>query len=321
MREVPGLAPDRAPGRLAGLGLALLTLHAVLLAVLEPIPPVHNGYSVPSYLLGNGAALLIAWAVLRRGPEWLTPHADRLGVAPSRAAAVLGIAAALAGALALRAAAPGVYYDFWREEGLFEPITLLAYSSGAALLWAGSGRWAAEAGRRPWRLAAFAFLFLALEEVDYFGIFGGLIGRIEGEYAGSLHDVIRLSALGLLGPVAYGVMIGIALGAAYLLWRGGWLRPAWLVDQARRSEALWVLAAALFLAIAAAEEAALFGWVAAQPTPEEAVEMAGGLCLAMWAVESAAHIARDFRAAGGADLLVANPDVILAANPGASTDR
>ncbi|HUP19863.1 MAG TPA: hypothetical protein VM778_07915 [Gemmatimonadota bacterium] len=292
------MAADR-PARLAILGLSLFVLHAALTAALDPIPPIHNGYSVPSYLLGNVAALLVAWAVFRGSTDGVAARADAIGRPATRALMALGVAAAVGLALALREIDPELYREFGREEGVFEPLTLLAYAGSAGLLWSAGGRWGG-AERKPWRMAALAFVFLSLEEIDYFGIFGGMIGRIDGEYAGSLHDLIRLWALGLVGPVANALLAGVALAGVALLWRAGYLKPGWVVGLARRPEAAWAAAGAAFLAAAASEEARLFGWDAAYPALEEALEMGGGLSLAAWSVESAARLARD--AAGGAPL-------------------
>ena len=97
--------------------------------------------------------------------------------------------------------------------------------------------------RRPWLGVVGVYTLLGLEEIDYFGIFGGLIGRIEGVYAGSLHDLVRLFTEGVLAWLTW-ALIGLALTAAHL-----------------------------------------FGWVARPPTPEEAVELAGAVCVGVYALE------------------------------------
>lgn len=288
-------SPDRAH-RPAALGGALFALHVALLLALPPIPPIHNGFSVPSYLLAYVAVILVVVGIGRGGPAAVEERAGRIGTAGWRVLALAVVLAIVAAALLLRELAPGTYFRFWREEGVFEPLTFLAYLGGGILLWRTAGRLAGRG--RPWRLAAAGFGLLALEEIDYLGIFGGMIGRIGGEYAGSLHDILRLAVLGLVGGLAWGILAAIALGVGLALWRTGYLDFGWLLGRARRPEALWVLLGAALLGVAAAEEAHLLGWVAAQPTPEEAVELGGGLSLALWAVESAARRARDFASRG-----------------------
>lgn len=286
-------SPDRTPersARLAAIGGGLFALHAALLLLFRPIPPIHNGFSLPSYLLAYVSVIVIAAAIGRGGARAVASRAGRIGSPRWRLGALGAVLAVVGGALALRAAAPDVYFRFWREEGVFEPLTFLAYLGGGVLLWKAAGRFAER--RRPWRLAAAGLFLLALEEMDYLGLFGGMIGRIEGEYAGSLHDIIRLAVLGLVGAIAWAVLAAAALAAAFVLWRTGYLDFGWLLERARRPEALWLLLGAALLGAAAAEEAHLFGWVAAQPTPEEAVELGGGLAVGLWALESAARLAR-----------------------------
>lgn len=274
---------------MAAVGAAAFAVHVALVALYWPIPPIHGSYSVPLYLLGNLSVLVVAGAVWRGGPGLLGPWLESAGSPRWRVAVLAGILATVGGALLLRAAAPDTYFAFWREEGVFEPLTLFCYAAGAGLLWS-----VAPEGpdRRPWRLAALFLLLLALEEIDYFGIFGGMIGRIEGEYAGSLHDLIRLTALGIAGTGAWIVIGALAVAIALLLWRTGWIDPRWIAARLTSPAATWLLLAAAFLAAAAIEEAGLFGVRAAKPTPEEAIELGGGLSLAAWALESAAGIRR-----------------------------
>ncbi len=267
----------------------MFAVHVVLVALFWPIPPTVGSYSAPLYLLGNLSVLAIAAAAWRAGPAAVAPWRRTIGTPGWRLAAFVVVIGSVAGGLALRAVDRDLYFAFWREEGVFEPLTLLAYAASAALLWKTAD---ATRASRPWRLAALFFLFLALEEIDYFGIFGGLIGRIDGAYAGSLHDVIRLTALGVMGPVAWAVLGALALALAYGLWRAGWLDFGWIARRAASPEAAWVALAAVLLAIAAAEDAEMIRLVTVNPTAEEAIELGGGLALATWAVESVAAILR-----------------------------
>ena len=58
---------------------------------------------------------------------------------------------------------------------------------------------------------------------------------------------------------------------------------------ARGGEFVWFVAGFACLWIAASEEAHLFGWFAREPTPEEAVELVGALCLGLYALELVAE--------------------------------
>lgn len=274
------------------MGAAAFAVHVALVSLWWPIPPMVGSFSAPLYLLGNLSVLLVAAAVWRAGPRAVSPWSDSIGTPAWRLAAFAIVAGGVVAGLALRVVDRELYFDYWREEGVFEPLTLFAFAASAALLW----NTAALAERtRPWRLAALAFLFLALEEVDWFGIFGGVIGRIEGAYAGSLHDVIRLAALGLVGAIAWAVLGAIALVLAYALWRGRWLDFGWIRRRILAPEIGWVVLAAALLALAAAEDAEMVVLVTGKPTAEEAIEMGGGFALAAWALESAARIVRRAR--------------------------
>ncbi len=258
-------------------------MHLVTVA-LPHIPPAHKSFSIPSYVLVHVALalLLIAWA--RPAPGLAAWWRERVS-APLRVRIAGLIGLACAGALAVRSWTPTIYSRLSREEGLFEPVTVLCYAGGAILLWRVSR---AGASGRPLRFAALCLAFFALEEVDWFSVFGGVIGRIDGVYAGSVHDVIRLAAEGVMGPSGLAIFGAIVATVFTVAWRAGYLDPRWLVREALAWRALWAVAAIAFLFAAAAEEAHLFGWIASQPTPEEAVEMVAALCLAVWALETAA---------------------------------
>jgi hypothetical protein len=80
-----------------------------------------------------------------------------------------------------------------REWGLVEPLSFGLYWLG---LWstASWARWRREQGYefRPYQAVAVLFALAVLEECDYLGIFGGVIGRMHGVYVGSPHDLVTL---------------------------------------------------------------------------------------------------------------------------------
>lgn len=277
-------------------GLALLGLHVALLLV-PPVPPYWKG-SLPSYILGYVAILLLFRAFATRREAATTRWASA-GAARRQLLAAGALATVLAGAFALRALAPETFVRFSREEGLWEPLTLFCYLASALLLWPGAGS-TGDRDRRPWVLASAFFLLLVLEEIDWFGIFGGVIGRVEGIYAGSLHDIIRLVAEGVMPPLAMTIIAAGTLVVLLLLLRSGYLAPRWIGDRLREPAFLWFVIGAGFLLAAAAEDALLFGGLAAEPSPEEALELAGALCLFVYAFELRHRRPEDGQASGHA---------------------
>lgn len=267
-----------------------------LLAALLLVPGLPAWARLARYALGYGAVLLLAREAWRSGPAW----AERWRAAGRFrwAAGAAAIAATVLVMLALREAAPGFYGRAAQEYGLWEPLSFLCYLGGATLLVRVTRRLPALE-RRRWTVVIGVFAVLALEEIDWFGIFGGIIGRIEGVYTGSLHDVVMLVAEDILGPTGLALVAVVLLVALLFLWRTGWFDPGFLARLALRPASLWPLAGILLLAVAAAEEAHLFGWVAAEPTPEEAVELAGALCFGIWALELAGGIGAERQSRGG----------------------
>jgi hypothetical protein len=271
-------------------GFALLAIHTILL-FFSPIPPIHNGSSVPGYALSLLVVALLAIEIARQAPA-LVEGWDRAASGRLRATVVGIVLGGLGAALVFRWVEPEAFGRFSREEGLWEPLTVTCFLAGAILLWraarGGRGSVASRDALRPWRLLAVVYVWLALEEVDYFGIFGGLIGRIQGIYAGSLHDLIRLTAFGVIGAVAWAVLIAVALLVAVISWRTRYLQPRWIAARLADPRAGWALAGLVLLGIAAAADAEVLGWTFAMPSPEEALELAGSAFLAVYALEEAA---------------------------------
>ena len=287
MPEAMSVRTEARWGRAGRWGLALLALHLALL-LLPPIPPIHNGSSMPGFALSLAVAALLAVEVRHRATALIAGW--RRWASPGRRALVVALApAVVAFALAFRAIATPLFGRFSREEGLWEPLTLVCFLAGAIFLWRASAVLDRD-GRKPWQLLAAFYVWLAAEELDYFGIFGELIHYVRGEYAGALHDVIRLTAVGIMGPAAWAVLLAVLTVLALVLWRSGYLRPSWIAERITDPRLGWAVAGFAFLWSAAAEEAHLFGWTMAVPTPEEAIELAGALLLAVYALEEAATI-------------------------------
>lgn len=266
------------------MGLALFFIH-VLLLFLPPIPPDIKG-SLWDYLSGYLAVAFLAvefgrrrsslaawWATRSRGRQW---------------AAGLGLALATLGlVLAVRSLSPSLFARFSREEGLWEPATLLCYL-GSAILLLGTAGGLVGAERRHWRLIAALYVLMGLEEIDYFGIFGGMIGRVHGMYAGSLHDLILLAVEGALSPTAWVLVAGLFLLVLVLLRWTGYLQPRAIVAMIGSFDFLWIIIGLWFLLAAAAAEAGVFELAARPPTLEEGLELAGAICFFCYALAVAA---------------------------------
>ncbi len=272
-----------------GRGAAGLFALNTLLLFFPPIPPYIKG-SLWSYLLKTAAVVLAMLETYR-----LTAPAarswDRLRPA-ARHAGVLGGATALLGAaLALRASSPGLFERFSAEVGPWETISTAVYACGLVGLWKASER-AADDLRRHTRLVAACFGLLLLEETDYAGLFGGVVGRIDGVYVGSLHDLLNLAAHGGLHPVVLVAIAGGTLAGLTVLWRRGYLAPAPLFGTLWSAGGLWLVLGLLLLVVAGAGEAALLGSAFAGVSPEEALEMAGSVCIAGFGLHLAARAVR-----------------------------
>lgn len=112
---------------------------------------------------------------------------------------------------------------------------------------------------------------------------GGIVGRIEGVYVGSPHDLIKLSAEGHLSVGTAALVLALVLAAsAILLWRG-YLQPVRLLRTLVSPSGLWLLGGAIFLGFAAAEDANVF-FALGLPRVEELLELCGAtlwLCFAL----------------------------------------
>jgi len=265
-------------------GLALLLAHIVLL-FLPPLPPLMKG-SLWDWTSGYAAVavLLVELGLQRRR---VTAWWSRLIPVGRWSRGLAGIFMLLALAVSLRALAPELYVRFSHESGLWEPITLFCYL-GAAVLLAGLSGKRLGPERKHWRFVTGLYVVLGLEEVDYFGIFGGVIGRIDGVYVGSLHDLILLAVDGLLGLGTWLVIAGVFLAVLMGLWWLGYLQPRALAALVFTTDFLWISMGLGFLLAGAVVEAQIFEWASLEPTFEESLEMAGGICFLVFGLQLAA---------------------------------
>lgn len=261
-------------------GLALLAVHTVLL-FLPPIPPHIKGPLV-NWVAGYTVVFLFLVEFTRQRTSVLAYWAA--ASAARRRVIAFGLAiGVLAVALPVRAVAPKLYLSLSAEHGLVEPATLFIYLATAIALFAAS-RELEERERKHWQFLGGLYFLMGLEEIDYFGIFGSLFGRIEGVYAGSLHDLIRLIGKGVLAPAVLATILAIFLAVAAGLWRAGYLQPRALVSLLRSRDFSWVVLAFVLMVAAAADDAHVFGWQA-NPPYEEVLELSAAVFLAVFALQ------------------------------------
>lgn len=262
--------------------IGLFAVHAVLL-FLPPIPPDIKG-SLWSYMLGYGAVILGAFEIAPRAGAL----ARRWRASPPRRRVATGVGAAfgaLFAGLALRLASPDVFVRWAREEGVFEPLTVFAYLLGGLALFCAAS---AVAGRerRHLRFLGAGFFLLVLEEIDYLGIAGGTIGRVNGVYVGAPHDLINLTLEGLLTPGIAAVLVAAFATATAALWWTGYLQPVRLARTVLSPSGLWFAGGATLLVVAQAEDAGVF-FVFGLPRIEELLELTGAILLLAFALDVA----------------------------------
>lgn len=276
----PSARPDAGLSTRVRAAAGLFVVNTVLL-FFPPIPPIVKG-SLWSYGLKTGVVVLLVLEAYRRAEE-LTDHWAGRQAVERWTLAITPAMGLLAVALWIRASAPDLSIRFSAEVGPWETISTACYACGCVLLWRVAGR--ADPGiRRHLRLVAGAFAVLLLEEVDYGGVFGGLIGRVDGVYVGSLHDLLNLAIHGGLQPVALVSLSAAAALAVAALWWRGYLDARLLARTVASSQGVWLALGLLFLVLAGVGEAGLFGSVFTDPSPEEALEMTGAIFLGAFAL-------------------------------------
>jgi hypothetical protein len=283
--------PTRRLGRAGKAALVVFALHTLLL-FFPPIPPDVKG-SLWSYLLAAIAVTLAAVEVHAQAPAIARFWRALRG--PTRAVLGTGVGMGiLVLALAMRWPAPELFERWSRPEGIWEPLTLVAYLSAALLLRA-AARGRAARDRRHLDLFALGYVLLILEELDYLGIFGALIRRVNGVYVGSPHDLIGLAVEGLLPFWAVALAAVVVAGALASLLRSGHLQPARFARTLFSWSGLWVLVGVAFLGIAQFEDLGVVYWLG-QPRLEELLELVGATFLLGFAADLAAHATPDVAA-------------------------
>jgi SSS family solute:Na+ symporter len=211
------------------LGGLLFTAAAVLQVPGNPLMNRGDRYHrMVSTVLAHAAVLVGLLGIWPCRHRWLAVAAA--GAARARWAAIVAAAVLPQLAVVLTASLwPAYGRALTREWGPLEPLSVAGYAVSAWLALE-IARTRARRGidGRPWRLVAAVCVLLALEEMDYLGIVGSLVGRVGGVYVGTLHDLLNLAAHrpALLLP------LGLAAAAALAaLWRTGCLTAAFLREE------------------------------------------------------------------------------------------
>jgi hypothetical protein len=209
-----------------GGGLGLL-LAAFLLFPGNPVWDLSRA-RVPNTILVYLSLIPLMLAVYRDRERYLTWFATRRPW--MRCLITLTAPLGLAGFLnALGWLAPLYIRSLAREWGLIEPFTFGLYwcAVWCTVSWARL-REAQGQEVKPYYMLAVLCGLGVLEECDYLGIFGGIIGRIDGVYVGALHDLFGLWYRTGHNPWWGGVAVACGLAVAYWLWRQGYCSATFL---------------------------------------------------------------------------------------------
>jgi hypothetical protein len=178
--------------------LGLLILISVTLLTMPGNPVLDlnaRRYREPGTIFAHAGALLFLFGLLPVAPRGLAAVA---ALSPGRRLALLGMAAvvplAVLGLIAI--GWPAYARALTREWGLVEPAEATLYLTAA---WIALRHAALLGPRAPdarcFRFVAFTCGVLALEEMDWFGLVGPIIGRIGAPnvYLGSSHDLLKVA--------------------------------------------------------------------------------------------------------------------------------
>jgi hypothetical protein len=227
-------------------GLSILALVAVLTVPGNPLLDLNKRrYRVAGTVTAHAGALLVLFGLLRHAPRWLSAV---VAWSPARLAVSLSAAtvAPLAALGMVAAVWPAYARALMREWGLTEAGEVALYLIAAWLAARHAAMLEARAAdHRPYRLLSALCVALAVEEMDWFGIPGAVLGRI-GEakvYLGSSHDLLKVA---WHYPRVAPLLAVSGLAMLWLVWRRGYLTLAFL-----RREALDLTTLPLYGALAA----------------------------------------------------------------------
>lgn len=241
--------------------------------------------SLWSYLLAAVGVVTGAVAVRPRAArivQWWRERGSsgRWGLVVASTLGVLG------SGVILYTTAPELLVRWADDEGVYQPATMLAYLAAAAILLrvAGAG---SSPRRGNVRIVAGAFLLLFLEEIDWFGVFGGIVGRIEGTYVGSLHDLLGLVISTSVDPGVVLPFVGVAGILLTAAWRRGHLRPRDVTPLFSRSGGTWLVLGGVLIAAAQGLDLGLVGTDGGTSMFEEVLEASGAVLWLAFGLEVA----------------------------------
>ncbi len=233
-------------------GLGLL-LAAFLLFPGNPVWDLSQS-RVPNTILVYGSLMLLMLAMYRDRQRYLIGFATRPRWFRRLAALAvpLGLAALLRG---MDGFEPLYVRSLAREWGLIEPFTFGLYwlAIWVTVSWA---RLRAAQGQeaKPYDAMAVLWGLAVLEECDYLGIVGGIVGHIDGVYVGALHDLAGLWYHTGRNPWWGGgaVVLGCLLLA--WVWRHGYCSGAFLQRELWSATTIPVLCGVILLLLAQLSE-------------------------------------------------------------------
>ncbi|MGI8782879.1 MAG: hypothetical protein ACR2L2_04405 [Acidobacteriota bacterium] len=250
----------------------LLTVVAFACAVTGLVLCVRDAYAQtvsegPRYFLFYCAVVLSWW-------QWRQPSLPPRLLGVGDWAPFLAIQTVLIAAVYITA--PAVLQEFCREAGPIETSSVLCFGLGALACW------------RSARIVAIAMLWLLLEEIDYFGIFGAWLGRTDGVYTGALHDLL---ALWRVRPgVTLLILAAVLLVLGLVTWIGR--RPlARSIDRLLRLPrfrlvVVWASLGVAFLLAGSWQELSSTTTAAGAQFPEEYLELLGAECFLVVALQA-----------------------------------
>ena len=227
-----GLAEWGRPYASWAFWLGLLILTAVTLLTIPGNPVLDlstRRYREPGTVLAHVGALLFLVGVLPSAPRGLAALA---ALSPARRLSLLGAATAapLLGLGLIALGWPAYAQALTREWGIVEPAEAMLYLIAAWIAWRHAVLLEPRPDARCYRFVAFVCGMLALEEMDWLGIPGGLVGRVGSAkiYVGSSHDLLTVAWHYQWFAIPVAISVLLVLG---LIWRRGYLTVGFIRRQ------------------------------------------------------------------------------------------
>jgi len=272
--------------RATNIALFLFGTH-ILLLFFPPIPPDIKG-SLWSHLLWI-SAVIAAGIAINQNWAWVLRAWFSRGVNARLLLTLLCLLIVVAVGRALYVFAYDIFLRFCMEYGVWEPLSTFLYLASAILL-SHSARVQTDALRRRHLIFMTSlYIFLVLEEVDYLGLFGSFLQRIDGVYVGAVHDIVDLWGHDLLSPTVITVLFVLTIAILAALWRLRYLQPGALLQSLRYPRLLFAITGSALIVLALSIEAGFIPWAQRMREAEELVELTGAICLAAFAIDLAAE--------------------------------